>query len=233
MDDKEKEKFGVIIDKNDQDKNDQPKVESDNKNVETEQVQETNIKSDEEKQPEIDNSNENNENSSNENNLAENNEDEIKNETTVDDKITENADEKKEHQVIHKKDGRLHIYVRQDKYKGELKSKNWVGRLYIDGKQKISSSGTPNLEEAIPILEKWFDDVHAEKEKEQNQPEQSSSENVINDATPENLEKTTAEVIPNETNLSKPQETIVKENLTEKIPETKQETQDNISINQT
>ena len=67
---------------------------------------------------------------------------------------------KKEHEVIHKKDGRLHIYVRQDKYKGELKSKNWVGRLYIDGKQKISSSGTPNLEEAIPILEKWFDDVH-------------------------------------------------------------------------
>ena len=59
------------------------------------------------------------------------------------------ADEKKidesessSHQVIHKKDGRLHIYVRQDKYKGELKSKNWVGRLYIDGKQKISSSGT-------------------------------------------------------------------------------------------
>ena len=233
MDDKEKEKFGVIIDKNDQDKNDQPKVESDNKNVETEQVQETNIKSNEEKQPEIDNSTENSENSSNENNLAENNEDQIKNETTADDKITENADEKKEHQVIHKKDGRLHIYVRQDKYKGELKSKNWVGRLYIDGKQKISSSGTPNLEEAIPILEKWFDDVHAEKEKEQNQPEQSSSENVINDATPENLEKTTAEVIPNETNLSNPQEAIVKENLTEKITETKQETQDNISINQT
>ena len=233
MDDKEKEKFGVIIDKNDQDKNDQPKVESDNKNVETEQVQETNIKSNEEKQPEIDNSTENSENSSNENNLAENNEDQIKNETTADDKITENADEKKEHQVIHKKDGRLHIYVRQDKYKGELKSKNWVGRLYIDGKQKISSSGTPNLEEAIPILEKWFDDVHAEKEKEQNQPEQSSSENVINDATPENLEKTTAEVIPDETNLSNPQEAIVKENLTEKIAETKQETQDNISINQT
>ena len=82
------------------------------------------------------------------------------------------ADEKKidesespSHQVIHKKDGRLHIYVRQDKYKGELKSKNWVGRLYIDGKQKISSSGTTNLDEAIPILEKWFDDVQAESEK--------------------------------------------------------------------
>ena len=32
------------------------------------------------------------------------------------------VDEKKEREVIHKKDGRLHIYIRQDKYKGELKS---------------------------------------------------------------------------------------------------------------
>ena len=77
--------------------------------------------------------------------------------------IQSKVDKKSEHEVIHKKDGRLHIYVRQDKYKGELKSKNWVGRLYIDGKQKISSSGTPNLEEAIPILEKWFDDLQLEK----------------------------------------------------------------------
>jgi len=82
------------------------------------------------------------------------------------------VEEKKEHEVIHKKDGRLHIYIRQDKYKGELKSKNWVGRLYIDGKQKISSSGTPNLDDAVPILEKWFDDVHANKVKE----EQTSKE---------------------------------------------------------
>ena len=74
---------------------------------------------------------------------------------------------KKHITLIHKKDGRLHIYVRQDKYKGELKSKNFVGRIYIDGKQKISSSGTPNLEEAIPILEKWFDDIHAENKKEE------------------------------------------------------------------
>ena len=81
---------------------------------------------------------------------------------------------KKEHEVIHKKDGRLHIYIRQDKYKGELKSKNWVGRLYIDGKQKISSSGTPNLEEAIPILEKWFDDIHANKGKEEQPPQETS-----------------------------------------------------------
>ena len=78
-------------------------------------------------------------------------------------KIEENND----HEVIHKKDGRLHIYVRQDKYKGELKSKNFVGRLYIDGKQKISSSGTPDLQEAIPILEKWFDDIHVNSKKEE------------------------------------------------------------------
>ena len=86
---------------------------------------------------------------------------------------------KNEHQVIHKKDGRLHIYVRQDKYKGELKSKNWVGRLYIDGKQKISSSGTQNLDEAIPILEKWFDDIHAESERLKKQNEQSQTLSLI------------------------------------------------------
>ena len=91
---------------------------------------------------------------------------------TTQQQTSETPSEKKDedngssHEVIHKKDGRLHIYIRQDKYKGELKSKNWVGRLYHDGKQKISSSGTPNLEEAIPILEKWFDDVVAGKEKE-------------------------------------------------------------------
>ena len=63
-------------------------------------------------------------------------------------------------ETIHKKNGRLHIYVRQDKYKGELKSHNFVGRTYINGKQKVSSSGTANLEEAIPILEKWFEELH-------------------------------------------------------------------------
>ena len=68
-------------------------------------------------------------------------EESTQNETKV---SNESQNETSEHQVIHKKDGRLHIYVRQDKYKGELKSKNWVGRLYIDGKQKISSSVTQN-----------------------------------------------------------------------------------------
>ena len=93
-------------------------------------------------------------------------------------------------ELIHKKDGRLHIYVRQDTYKGELKSKNYVGRIYLNGKQMVKSSGTTVLEEAIPILEKWFDEVHAqnqnnndlkvgEKEisKENIQIEKTSSEN--------------------------------------------------------
>ena len=111
---------------------------------------------------------------SNENqNIQENNENETKS-------SDESQNETPEHQVIHKKDGRLHIYVRQDKYKGELKSKNWVGRLYIDGKQKISSSGTQNLEEAIPILEKWFDDIHAESEKQKKLAEEA----LQNQSTP-------------------------------------------------
>ena len=75
------------------------------------------------------------------------------------------------HEVIHKKDGRLHIYVRQDKYKGELKSKNWVGRAYIAGKQTIHSSRTTVLEEAIPILEKWFDEISEKKDEVQNKIE--------------------------------------------------------------
>ena len=116
----------------------------------------------------------------NENKTDESNQETVsqENETVTEENNNNNGDEeKREHEVIHKKDGRLHIYVRQDKYKGELKSKNWVGRLYIDGKQKISSSGTPNLEEAIPILEKWFDDIHAQKkkEKEQKNLEQTST----------------------------------------------------------
>ena len=66
-------------------------------------------------------------------------------------------------ETVHKKSGRLHIYVRQDKYKGELKSKNWVGRTYHNGKQKIVSSGTVDLDQAIVILEKWYDDIIANK----------------------------------------------------------------------
>ena len=115
----------------------------------------------------------------------------------------ESQNETTEHQVIHKKDGRLHIYVRQDKYKGELKSKNWVGRLYIDGKQKISSSGTQNLDEAIPILEKWFDDIQAESEKQKKLAEeaQQNQQTPSDQPTAETIieEKTTPTVTPTTT----------------------------------
>ena len=79
----------------------------------------------------------------------------------LDDKNNTKKDivESTENRIIHKKEGRLHIYVRQDKYKGELKSKNWVGRAFFDGKQVVHSSRTQNLDEAIPILEKWFDEA--------------------------------------------------------------------------
>ena len=70
-------------------------------------------------------------------------------------------------ELIHKRNGRLHIYVRQDKYKGEIKSKNWVGRAYVNGKQKVYSSGTSELDEAIPILEKWYDEIIQEKAENQ------------------------------------------------------------------
>ena len=117
-------------------------------------------------------------------------------------------------ETIHKKNGRLHIYVRQDKYKGELKSHNWVGRASINGKQKVYSSGTTNLEEAIPVLEKWFDELQLEKKddiqvnktiKEQNisanqdQSTTSSSnvENQQNISSGSNLEK------PKDSNINK------------------------------
>ena len=173
--------------------------------------------------------------------------DEITTEVSNDEKFTpqevenpsgqsENNEEKKEHEVIHKKDGRLHIYVRQDKYKGELKSKNWVGRLYIDGKQKISSSGTPNLDEAIPILEKWFDDVHANKLKEQESQEETKQTSTEQITTP-----TEQPIIPTEqittpteqpiTPTEQPKETIPihtsasQEVKSETINETAQETE--------
>ena len=134
---------------------------------------------------------------------------------TTQQQTSETSSEKKgedngsSHEVIHKKDGRLHIYIRQDKYKGELKSKNWVGRLYHDGKQKISSSGTPNLEEAIPILEKWFDDVVAGKEKEkeiQEQPVKTEETSVQPETSTQivNKEQTSQTTTLNEPKIDAP-----------------------------
>ena len=129
----------------------------------------------------------------------------------------DSSDEEKQEKntVIHKKDGRLHIYVRQDKYKGELKSKNWVGRLYIDGKQKISSSGTQNLDEAIPILEKWFDDVQAESEKQKKQAEEQQNipAPVIEEPSTPPVETKPSTEIPIPSPSTPANENIVNQNL--------------------
>ena len=241
MDDKEKEKFGVIIDKNDQNKDDQSSVEtkSDTQSDIKKEDQPSNeeiFKTSDNKQPESDKVTEIGESLPADNNLNENEknkEQEVKSESPVVENTTENAEEKKEHQVIHKKDDRLHIYVRQDKYKGELKSKNWVGRLYIDGKQKISSSGTPNLEEAIPILEKWFDDVHAQKEKDQKELEQKSLEAANKQIQTGNPEKVSAETIPTETISSVKDEVPLQEKVNQEIIEKKPEIENDISLSQT
>src|SRR5210317_495465 len=109
------------------------------------------------------NSNDNFLNQDNKESEIQNNQSEIVNNyvSSEDLKKDNNKDvsESTENKIIHKKDGRLHIYVRQDKYKGELKSKNWVGRAFLDGKQVVHSSRTQNLDEAIPILEKWYDEA--------------------------------------------------------------------------
>ena len=235
MDDKEKEKFGVIIDKNDQNKDDQSSVAPtpDTKQEVTPSNEETSTTS-ENIQPEEDKINKN---LSKEDNLNENDtnkEQEVKSESPLVENTTQRTEEKKEHQVIHKKDGRLHIYVRQDKYKGELKSKNWVGRLYIDGKQKISSSGTPDLEKAIPILEKWFDDVHAQKEKEQKELEQKSTQETDKQTQPQNLETTSKETIATDTTLqTKKDDVPLQETVNKETVETKTELENNTSLNQT
>ena len=159
------------------------------------------------------NKNDNNELTQSESESSTNIVEEPQSSVQTDQETPKTEETKKEHEVIHKKDGRLHIYVRQDKYKGELKSKNWVGRLYIDGKQKISSSGTPNLEEAIPILEKWFDDVHKNKDKE----EQISKETVETSVTTEEQSAVIAEpTTPPTIETPKPTETT---SVTEKAPE--------------
>ena len=102
-------------------------------------------------------------------------------------------------ETIHKKNGRLHIYVRQDKYKGELKSHNWVGRTYINGKQKVISSGTTNLEEAIPILEKWFDELQLQK-----------TDNIVEDPTNTSENQTQNEQVNNPA-IEQPSKNVVKE----------------------
>ena len=142
-------------------------------------------------------------------------EDKLVEEENIDDvdNLSQNEDESNsKHEVIHKKDGRLHIYVRQDKYKGELKSKNWVGRAYIKGKQKVYSSGTPELDDAIPILEKWYDDlINEDVEELENQTK--IEENVKNLEGVKFFSDQEAEKEKNEKNI---QRKIESDNQTEK-----------------
>ena len=229
MDDKEKEKFGVIIDKNDQPEGDKPQVDdnpSENSDQNQKDVdQSQNLSKD---QPKVDiSSQDETEKSSDNKNLSSSEENSPENKDVVVEQTNENQNidknneqEKKEHQVIHKKDGRLHIYVRQDKYKGELKSKNWVGRLYKDGKQKISSSGTPNLDEAIPILEKWFDDVHSGKQIEQTatQPTIPETPKVVT-ATDQQIQNPKEETKFTDTSMQSKQSENNKEVKIEKVTE--------------
>ena len=119
-------------------------------------------------------------------------------------------------ETIHKKDGRLHIYVRQDKYKGELKSHNWVGRTYINGKQKVISSGTTNLEEAIPILEKWFDELQLQK-----------SDNI--DENPTNPPENQAQQI-NNPSTEQPAKEVVREPSAPKVEEDIHSTKKNVAM---
>ena len=187
MNDQEDDKKNLDNTLSDSDNNDQSEVDSSNQpQSEENKNQNTETDSDSKNQSIVDSSNQTTNEKQYENQQTDLSE-EVNNQKIEEKIIVETSDEiknennKSSHQVIHKKEGRLHIYVRQDKYKGELKSKNWVGRLYINGKQKISSSGTANLDEAIQILEKWFDDVHEESERLKN--ENNLTKNINQEAT--------------------------------------------------
>ena len=105
-------------------------------------------------------------------------------------------------EIISSKNGRLHIYVRQDKYKGKLKSENWVGRTFHNGRQKVISSGTTNLEEAKIILEKWYDDLISGST-----PENAQKKNKKISSTPDvnNVSTQTTTQAQKEPEVTKPQ----------------------------
>ena len=218
MNDQEDDKKNLDNTLSDNDNNNQSEVDLNNQ-PQSEENQNLNNEpdSDNENQSIVDSNNQTMNENKYENQETDLNE-EVNNQKIEEKIIAETSDEiknennKSSHQVIHKKEGRLHIYVRQDKYKGELKSKNWVGRLYIDGKQKISSSGTTNLDEAIQILEKWFDDVQDESERLKN--ENNLTKNINQEAT----DTLTNNQINNQT-----QEQIATTSLNENLQTTTQE----------
>ena len=123
--------------------------------------------------------------------------------------------------IIHKsKDGRLHIYVRQDMYKGKLKSENWVGRTFVDKKQKVVSSGTKNLDEAKVILEKWYDDLVSGALEAKNQENQHISEKTTETASTENISLEKAPEEPVIETVSKPKAETVNNTKLKGLPKT-------------
>ena len=218
MNDQEDDKKNLDNTLSDSDNNNQSEVDLNNQpQSEENQNQNNEAESDNENQSIVDSNNQTMNENKYENQETDLNE-EVNNQKIEEEITVETSDEiknennKSSHQVIHKKEDRLHIYVRQDKYKGELKSKNWVGRLYIDGKQKISSSGTTNLDEAIQILEKWFDDAQDESERLKN--ENNLTKNINQEAT----DTLTNNQINNQT-----QEQIATTSLNENLQTTTQE----------
>ena len=218
MNDQEDDKKNLDNTLSDSDNNNQSEVDLNNQPQSEENKNQNNeAESDNENQSIVDSNNKTMNENKYENQETDLNE-EVNNQKIEEEITVETSDEiknennKSSHQVIHKKEDRLHIYVRQDKYKGELKSKNWVGRLYIDGKQKISSSGTTNLDEAIQILEKWFDDVQDESERLKN--ENNLTKNINQEAT----DTLTNNQINNQT-----QEQIATTSLNENLQTTTQE----------
>ena len=218
MNDQEDDKKNLDNTLSDSDNNNQSEVDLNNQpQSEENQNQNNEAESDNENQSIVDSNNQTMNENKYENQETYLNE-EVNNQKIEEEITVETSDEiknennKSSNQVIHKKEDRLHIYVRQDKYKGELKSKNWVGRLYIDCKQKISSSGTTNLDEAIQILEKWFDDVQDESERLKN--ENNLTKNINQEAT----DTLTNNQINNQT-----QEQIATTSLNENLQTTTQE----------
>ncbi len=121
--------------------------------------------------------------------------------------------------IISTKDGRLHIYVRQDKYKGKLKSENWVGRTFYKGKQKVVSSGTTDLEEAKKILEQWYDDLISGK-LDVNENSEKDLNNDINSDQADETSNTNNDQVPNiKQEITK--ENQLQNNTSSKIPEEK------------
>ena len=118
--------------------------------------------------------------------------------------------------IIKAKNGKLHIYVRQDTYKGKLRSENWVGRTFFRGKQRVLSSGSKDLEEATKILEKWYDNLQntpeaPEEDQNSNNPQSSNENDAVSGTNNlENLEiKESSEKPP----LNQPSKTSILEKL--------------------